>query len=323
MNLTFIGGTGRSGTSITRKLLGCSGDVATLEFEHRLLIDPDGPIEFLKKLESYQDPYKTDLAIHRMFDHLTSLDSSSPLVTLVDYTIKNSAFLRKRFNLSKYSGWRLSDTFENYSEAVETFKARLSLSTYNARWAGSPSFVYKNQMHYFSKNKRESFVSALREFYETLVSNLLAANSKSHFVEDSTWNICHIDGLSEVFPEARFVHIYRDPRDVISSFVQQSWMPSDVRQVVTIYGDLITDILDKASANKNCYSLKFENLVQNKNTELTSLCAFLGLEYSEEMKRFPLKNANIGRYLEDFDSATIKYLNQSLASQLERLGYDS
>jgi len=321
VRLTFIGGTGRSGTSITRKLLGCSEDVATLPFEHRILIDPDGPIEFFEALDKYRDPYKMDLAIHRMFNHLNALDSSSIFKSLTDNVLKRNAFLSNRFNLSRYSGWKLSDTFRNYPAAVKKFQSRLELLTYKGRWAGSPGYVFNNRMHHFSIDEKESFVSALHEFYYSLVTNLLQAKCRKHFVEDSTWNMTHLKSLSQVFPQAKFVHVYRDPRDVVSSFMRQRWMPNEVSQVVNIYQSLITDILDKTAKNKNCYSLKFENLVENKDAELSSLCAFLDLDYSDEMRSFKLQNGNIGRYRDDFDNEKISYLNYELAPQIEVLGY--
>ena len=42
----FIGGSGRSGTNILRKLLSKHSQVASLPFEHRFIIDPDGIIDF-------------------------------------------------------------------------------------------------------------------------------------------------------------------------------------------------------------------------------------------------------------------------------------
>ena len=65
VSIAFIGGTGRSGTSITRKLLSKGCDVAALPFEHRILIDPDGPIQFYESLGRYREPYTIDLAIQR------------------------------------------------------------------------------------------------------------------------------------------------------------------------------------------------------------------------------------------------------------------
>jgi hypothetical protein len=322
VKLTFIGGTGRCGTSITRKLLGHSEDVATLPFEHRILIDPDGPIEFFEALDCYRDPYKIDIALSRMFNHLYGLDDSSILRIICDSMIKKNSFLFKRFNLSKYSGWKLSRTFSNYHAAVQKFQSRLELLTYNGRWAGAPSYKFNNQMHYFSKDEKEKFRSALQEFYYSLVTNFLQANCRKHFIEDSTWNITHIKSLSQVFPQAKFLHVYRDPRDVIASFLTQRWMPNEVSQVVKIYQGLIMDILEKTSKDINCYSLKFEKLVADKDAELSSLCTFLDIDYSKGIRSFELQHGNIGRYHDDFNKETISYLNDKLAPQIELLGYD-
>ena len=176
-------------------------------------------------------------------------------------------------------------------------------------------------MHYFSKDDREIFIDALNEFFCSLVNDLLKDTRRRHFIEDSTWNMSYIKSLSQVFPEAKFIHVYRDPRDVVSSFTKQRWMPDDIRKAVKIYKDLITDILDKTKSKKNCYSLKFEDLVENKDYELTRVCAFLGLEYSENMRGFKLESGNIGRYRKEFTEEEIRYLNYELAAQIEVLGY--
>ena len=41
-NILFVGGVGRSGTSVTRQVLGLHPQVANLPFEYRFIIDPDG-----------------------------------------------------------------------------------------------------------------------------------------------------------------------------------------------------------------------------------------------------------------------------------------
>lgn len=321
MRLTFIGGSGRSGTSITRKLLGSSENITTLAFEHRILIDPDGPIEFLESLSSFSDPYKTDLAINRMFDHLNSLDASSVSRSFLDRLIKSNAFLKSRVNLSQYSGWKLSDTFPNYSHAVSKFRSRIKLITFKGRWAGSPGYKINNRMHYFTNSEKDLFVSALNEFYCSLIGNLLQQTGCNHFVEDSTWNILYINTLSQVFPEAKFIHVFRDPRDVVASFTKQRWMPNDFKLAAKIYKDLMNAILKAIGSNKNCFNLRFEDLIKNQDAEVGRLCTFLDIDYSQGMKSFQLNSGNIGRYLKDFDGEEIFYLNSKLAPELETLGY--
>ena len=96
----------------------------------------------------------------------------------------------------------------------------MNFMTYRARWAGTPSYRYNNEMYYFPAKEKAIFGQALREFYCSLVSEYLKSSGSTTFVEDSTWNITYISSLSEIFSEAKFVHVYRDPRDVVASFVK-------------------------------------------------------------------------------------------------------
>jgi hypothetical protein len=320
VKLAFIGGTGRCGTSITRKLLACSPEVGVLPFEHRILIDPDGPIDFYDRMKSYRDPYSTDIAIDRLIRHLARLDESTLVKKVADKLIKTTV-LANYLTPSQYSGWQLSETFTNYQVEVEKLQCVLNSFRYIGRWVGSQSYKLNNYIKYSPASNIEELGGALRDFYISLVSDFLSRNSKSYFVEDSTWNMNHIGSLAELFPEAKFVHVYRDPRDVVASLMGQNWMPDDVLKVIKIYQDLITNILEKTEARSDCYPLKFEALVENRESELLGLCAHLELDYVDTMGVFHLNRANIGRFRHEFDQKTVQMLNEMLAPQLEVLGY--
>ena len=320
MKLAFIGGTGRCGTSITRKLLGTSSNVAVLPFEHRILIDPDAPIDFLNSMDIYRDPFKVDLAIKRMISHLESLDNSSLPKSTLDYFLRKSK-LNKYINLSKYSGWNLSNSFANYQEELAIFKNKINFFSYKGKWVGSFSYSINNKLNFYSNDDKNTFIEAVNSFYSSLISSYLKKHNKNYFIEDSTWNILNIDSLNKVFPNSKFIHVYRDPRDVIASFLKQSWMPSDIEKATLIYKNLMKEILRQSSKNDNCYQLCFEDLLQDKNRELVKLCNFLDLDLSDEMRNFDLKKSNSGRYLVDFNEKEIEYLNNSLSSELEFLRY--
>ncbi len=320
MKLAFIGGTGRCGTSITRELLGRSTKVSVLPFEHRILIDPDAPIDFLNSLDLYRDPFKIDIALKRMISHLENLDNKSFLKSLTDSFIKKTK-LSKYITPSKYSGWNLSSTFNNYQEELFIFKKRIRSFSYEGRWVGSKSYKIKNTLGFFSHEDKKEFASIVNNFYSALVSNYLEKQQTSHFVEDSTWNVLNLRGLDFVFPNSKFVHVYRDPRDVIASFTNQLWMPSDIYQAVKIYKDLITEILKQTENFDNCHELCFEDLVNNSELEIKQLCNYLELEVTQSMLDFDLNKSNIGRYKVDFNEQEIETLNKLLSKELKYLGY--
>ena len=320
MNLAFIGGTGRCGTSITRSLLGKSSEVAVLPFEHRILIDPDAPIDFLNSIDIYRDPFKIDIALKRMIAHLEELDNSKLIKSLIDNALKKSK-LNNFITLSKYSGWNLSKTFSNYQDELDILRKKIKLFSYNGRWVGSNSYQVNNNMDFFSINHKSKFIDAINSFYTALINDYLTKHNKNYFIEDSTWNILYIKSLNQVFPNSKFIHVYRDPRDVVASFVKQTWMPSEIKYSVEIYKNLIQEIMNQSERYTNCYQLCFEKLVLNKVDELKNLCDFLELAVSEEMLNFNLTKSNSGRYLKDFNAEEIDYLNSSLSSELKMLGY--
>ena len=323
LRLVFIGGTGRSGTSITREMLGLAKGVATLPFEHRMLIDPDGPIDFLQLLSSYQDPFKIDVSLKRVFAHLRALDRNNYFLSVADGLVRATGLKRSTITLSKYSGWRLSNTFRNYRDAVDQFERELEKSKYIASWVGSPSYKIKSEMRYISVEERSEFILALRNFYHSVVGAYLADKGKDTFVEDSTWNLNSAPSLLEVFPTSKLVHVFRDPRDVVASFTTQRWMPSDIRLAVKIYKNIINDIVAKTSKAPQFYPLKLENLIRNKKTEVASLCDFLEIELTPKIVNFDLSSGSLGRFRRDFDANTVNFLNQELMEEMTLLGYEA
>ncbi len=91
-----------------------------------------------------------------------------------------------------------------------------------------------------------------------------------------------------VFPNARYIHLNRDPRDVANSCVNLGWAGH------VYYG---VDIWMKAQESwaklrenleeDQYMEIRFEDLIFNVETGLTEICNFLGLEYSEQMLKYP------------------------------------
>ena len=101
---------------------------------------------------------------------------------------------------------------------------------------------------------------------------------------------CHanFDRLPYFWPEARYIHLVRDPRDVAPSAVQ-----------LGIDGSLYTASARWAEAEAHWerlrdripvtqyVELRFEDLLTHPRQELSRICEFLGLEYDELMLSYP------------------------------------
>ena len=58
--MILVGGTGRCGTSILKEILATHPNAASLPFEYRFIIDPDGIIDFYASYTATWSPYIAD-----------------------------------------------------------------------------------------------------------------------------------------------------------------------------------------------------------------------------------------------------------------------
>jgi len=94
----------------------------------------------------------------------------------------------------------------------------------------------------------------------------------------------HFDRLLRLWPEAKFVHVLRDGRDVARSVMGMGWAGN------VWYGarrwldaERLWDRLCNRTRPQNLHEVRYESLVRDPEGELGRLCAFLGTEYSPAM----------------------------------------
>ncbi len=91
-----------------------------------------------------------------------------------------------------------------------------------------------------------------------------------------------IKEINEAFPDSKFVHIVRDPRDYALS-VRKAWGRNLSRAVQqwkegTAYVERV-----RHSPDVHLYTLKFEDLLQEPDETITKLCEFLGVPFFPEL----------------------------------------
>lgn len=117
------------------------------------------------------------------------------------------------------------------------------------------------------------------------VSGSLTEKSQ-HWVEKTPYNEFYVDQIYDLWPDAKCVHIIRDPRDNYVSYKRKqpgwdakifawSWMRS-TRAGVANQGRLGRD---------RYYQVYFEELLQNPEMETRRLADFLNIEWDESLLR--------------------------------------
>lgn len=93
-----------------------------------------------------------------------------------------------------------------------------------------------------------------------------------------------MDAILRIWPDARFVHIVRDPRAVALSAKAFEWGTA-VYFGIARWADLM-DEWDRVTATLDpdrCMEIRFEDLVTDHVTTLEAVCRFLGRDYHEDM----------------------------------------
>jgi len=156
----------------------------------------------------------------------------------------------------------------------------------------------------------------------------------------------YIGLLARIFPEAQFVHLIRDGRDVALSmvnkwgkqefhidpyFAARSWVRR-IRQAQAASAGLPPE---------RYYELRYEDLVAAPERELRALCDFLGEPYTPEMAephrlarrdippdgfhapvRQPPSPKRVGRWRHDMSPADARLVQRVAGSLLAELGYE-
>lgn len=104
----------------------------------------------------------------------------------------------------------------------------------------------------------------------------------------------HLDRITQVFPDARVIHIHRDPRDVLASFFSRSWwwIDSTWRSARYWKRTLETAIQTDGRLGDRHLLLRYEDLALDTNTTLERVCAFLGVETEPAMLQPAYESAN-------------------------------
>jgi hypothetical protein len=129
----------------------------------------------------------------------------------------------------------------------------------------------------------------LRRPYRLLLQGWADLHDKARWGEKTPGNIYHADLLRDMFPDALFVHVVRDPRGGVASMNRVSFFPDDAvlnalnRHKVMTHGRAF---LHRSIPSRQRTEVRYEDLVSAPRETLRRLCRFLDLPYEDQMLRF-------------------------------------
>ncbi len=319
--ICLIGGTGRSGTTILRTIFNQHPKVAVVQ-EFRYTIDPDGLVDFYNSFSDGWSPYTFDVKLQRLECLLRDAGSGS-LGDALYRKVPGVRFLEKLLRLKlrpRYNGVEMVAECPLYNEFVDELIADLVQFKYACSWAGTP-VGRRYDMSFSSHMDKSEIAKVLGSFIEKIMVSVLAEQGAEYFVENNTWNILWFDKLLDLMPQCRIVHVYRDPRDVVASFMNQAWMPSDPVQAAQVYAALISRWWQvRESVPDSAYlEISLESLVAEPEIITRKVCDFWDMEWVPALTNIDLSHSNSGRWRRDIPRDAMPKVEAILSDSMEKL----
>ena len=91
--------------------------------------------------------------------------------------------------------------------------------------------------------------------------------------------------LYAMFPDMKYIHVVREPKDIYCSLLKQTWGPKQVDDFVKWYCYIMKVAYTAQSKipEANYYVASFDNLVENTCEVVRDVLAFTSIKSSEEI----------------------------------------
>lgn len=133
----------------------------------------------------------------------------------------------------------------------------------------------------------QSFASAVREVYAAYA----AGHGKSRYADKTPPFVLEIPMFANLFPDAKFVHVVRDGRDVALAWQDVQWKLETVEEVA-MYWAMCVSAGRRAGrwlGPLRYLEVRYEDLVEYPERFLRQICEFIDLPFSAVMLQYHLR----------------------------------
>ena len=136
-------------------------------------------------------------------------------------------------------------------------------------------------------------------------------------------NVYGLPLIKALFPEAKIIHIIRNPLNVVSSLVRgRGLLPQNLIGAINFWKEaaLIINTM-KPLFGDNLYELKYENLTQYPNKEISSLLSYLSESSHDMNEAISIVKPATDSYLEVLNEDEIKTVKTNLHDLMRIYNY--
>ena len=156
-------------------------------------------------------------------------------------------------------------------------------------------------------------------------------------------HVLYMPAIQTLFPDARFIHIVRDPRSVVNSWRSVPWSKGTVSGDAEMWRYYVSAPQRKPPKGHNTlFTLPYEKLVVEPDVSLRSLCQFIGLKFEPVMLDYhqnqttlvnterepwkgnavkPVNQASLTKWQEQLSPQEVAAIESITWFEMQRLGY--
>jgi hypothetical protein len=259
----FVGGTGRSGTTVMGDLLGSHKDIRTsVPIEIKFLANKSG-------------------LLHLVFGRDKSDQKEN--VSLLNVTGRIRKRRRAKQALVKIEAEFLDRMWHDWWD----------IDAPPPHGRGLHSGISKQRLQELLdrliKDLRINRVWAGRRFMRDFISSQEDHGNQKYWVETTPLNVAQARRIKKLFPNALFINMVRDPRDVIASLLTKNWGPTTPLEGLEWIEKRLIDGHNALHQipSKQKITIALEDLaIHDRENTYQSILTFLGLPDDPAMRHF-------------------------------------
>lgn len=176
----------------------------------------------------------------------------------------------------------------NHSNIFGGLETNWFTEEFNLQWKNGnvanklKSFYLLTDSEYYSiaKNQKNSY-----DFLNAFMNYCTQRQGKNRWVEKSPNNIFHTDQIFEYWPNAMFIQLFRNPKDIYASWKKNRKLNLDafietIKRIIEV-----NEMLDAKGLKSNVITVKYSTLVSDTESTLKLVLSHIGEDWEKGIEQ--------------------------------------
>jgi hypothetical protein len=169
--------------------------------------------------------------------------------------------------------------------------------------------------------ERDAALDAARDLCDVVFEGVVEPGT-TRIAERTPLHVLHLELIAAIYPDARFVHIVRDGRDVARSIAAQEWGPSSIEEAAAEWRSAILAAREAGLPDEVYREVRYEEILREPAAIVSDLYEWLDLPATDDVVAEAVSEAGIGANLGGAPSGISVAKWREVYSEADLLAFD-